>query len=100
MIICHGTLSTPPEHADAARGLLRQIAQATRNEPGCTLYLVSEDLERPGHFLFAEHWNAMADLQTHLALPGVGEAVAAAHSLGATDLTITAYEGGAATKIM
>ncbi|MFC3831549.1 MULTISPECIES: putative quinol monooxygenase [Deinococcus] len=100
MIISHGTLSTPPEHAEGARTLLRQVAQASRQDAGCTLYVVSEDLEQPGHFVITEHWDSMADMQAHLALPGVGEAVAAAHAMGATDLTITAYEGGAQTRIM
>lgn len=100
MIISHGTLSTPAEHTDAARTLLKQVAQASRQDAGCTLYCVSEDLEQPGHFVVTEHWDSMQDMQAHLALPGVGEAVAAAHGMGATDLTITAYEGGAATKIM
>ena len=100
MIISHGTLSTPPEHADAARALLRGVAQASRQDTGCVLYIVSEDLERPGHFVITERWASLADMHAHLALPGVSEAVAAAHGLGATDLTITAYEGGTATKIM
>ena len=100
MIISHGTLSAPEAHAGAVRDLLRAIASATRKEQGCTLYLVSENLEQGGHFLITEHWDTMADMQTHLALPAVGEAVAAVHGMGVSDLSITAYEGGAATKIM
>lgn len=39
-------------------------------------------------------------MQTHLALPGVGEAVQAVQGMGVNDLIITAWEAGEATKIM
>ncbi|GAA0506927.1 putative quinol monooxygenase [Deinococcus depolymerans] len=100
MIISHGTLSAPTEHAGQVRALLTRIAQATRQERGCQLYVVSEVLERPGHFLITEHWHSMQDMQAHLALPGVAEAVAAVHALGITDLSIIAFEADAPTKIM
>ncbi|MDV6373054.1 putative quinol monooxygenase [Deinococcus arenicola] len=100
MILSHGTLTAPVAHADAARQLLRQIAQATRQEKGCQLYLVSENLEMPGHFIITEQWASMEDMQTHLALPAVGEAIAATQEMGITDLTITAWETGTQTQIM
>lgn len=100
MVISHGTLSVPAPHIAEVRQLLLDIAASTRQEPGCTLYLVSEDLAQPGHFVMTEHWDSMAHMQTHLALPGVGQAVQQAHALGGTDLTITAYESGTATRVM
>ena len=100
MILSHGTLTAPEAHADAIRQLLRQIAGATRQEQGCRLYLVSEDLETPGRFIITEQWASMEDMQTHLAQPGVGEAVAAVHGMGVTDLTITAWEAGTQTEVM
>ncbi|MBB6016287.1 putative quinol monooxygenase [Deinococcus radiopugnans] len=100
MILSHGTLTAPAAHADAIRALLRQIAQATRQEAGCRLYLVSENLETPGHFVISEQWDSLEAMQTHLAQPGVGEAVAAVHGMGVTDLTITAWEAGAQTDVM
>lgn len=100
MIISHGTLSAPPAHADSVRQLLRSVAQVTRQESGCLLYLVSENLDQPGHFVLTEHWETLAAMQTHLALPGVGEAVAAVHGMGVSDLTITAWETEGETRIM
>ncbi|CAM4404975.1 putative quinol monooxygenase [Deinococcus marmoris] len=100
MILSHGTLTAPEAHADATRQMLRQIAQATRQETGCQLYLVSENLETPGHFVITEQWASMEDMQTHLALPAVGEAIAAVHGMGITDLAITAWETGTQTQIM
>lgn len=100
MILSHGTLTAPASHADSVRALLRQIAQATRQEPGCGLYLVSENLETPGHFIITEQWASMQDMQTHLAQPGVAEAVAAVHGMGVTDLSITAWEAGTQTTVM
>lgn len=100
MVLSHGTLSAPAEHADRLRQLLRQLATQTRSEPGCLAYSVSEDLERPGHFIISERWASLADMQTHLALPGVGQAVQAAQQLGVSDLSITAWETGTETRIM
>ncbi len=100
MLLSHGTLTAPVAHADAVRQLLRQIAQATRQEPGCQLYLVSENLEVPGHFVITEQWASMEAMQAHLAQAAVGEAVAAAQGMGVTDLTITAWEAGTQTAVM
>ncbi|CAM4031488.1 putative quinol monooxygenase [Deinococcus frigens] len=104
MILSHGTLTAPAAHADAIRQMLGQIAQATRQETGCQLYLVSENLETPGHFIITEQWASMEDMGAHLALPAVGEAVgeavAAVHGMGVTDLTITAWEAGTQTQVM
>lgn len=100
MILSHGTLTAPAAHADALRALLRQIAGATRQEPGCQLYLVSENLETPGHFVITEQWASLEAMQTHLAQPAVGEAVAAARGMGVADLTITAWEAGTRTDVL
>ncbi|GGO33759.1 putative quinol monooxygenase [Deinococcus humi] len=100
MILSHGTLTAPVAHADAIRQLLRQIAQATRQEAGCQLYLVSEDLELPGHFIITEQWASLADMEAHLAQPAVGEAVAAVHGMGVTDLSIIAWEVGTQTDVI
>ncbi|WP_420597049.1 putative quinol monooxygenase [Deinococcus sp.] len=100
MYLSHGTLTAPDAHADDIRQLLQQIAAATRQEQGCLLYLVSEQLDSPGQFIITEQWASMDDMQTHLAQPAVGEAVAAVHGMGVNDLTITAWEAGQATKVM
>ena len=100
MILSHGTLTAPDAHTAEVRQLLMQIADATRQEKGCLLYLVSEQLDAPGQFIITEQWESMEDMQTHLAQPAVGEAVAAVHGMGVTDLTITAWEAGSATKVM
>ena len=100
MILSHGTLSAPEAHRNDVRQLLMQIAAATRQEKGCLLYLVSEQLDNPGSFIITEQWQSMEEMQTHLAQPAVGEAVAAVHGMGVNDLTITAWEAGQATKVM
>ncbi|AAF11648.1 antibiotic biosynthesis monooxygenase [Deinococcus radiodurans R1 = ATCC 13939 = DSM 20539] len=100
MVISHGTLSASAEHAAHLRQLLVHIAQATRQEDGCLLYLVSEDLSQPGHFLITEHWDNLGAMHTHLALPGVTQAIDALKHLNVTDLKITAYEAGEAINIM
>ena len=100
MYLSHGTLSVPAAHIADVRQLLTQVASATRRESGCLLYLVSEQLEHPGEFIISEQWDSLEAMQTHLAQPAVGEAVAAVHGMGVSDLTITAWEAGQETKVM
>ncbi len=99
MIMSHGTLTFPEGQHDTARQMLRALAAQTRSEPGCLLYTVSENLESPGAFVISEQWENMDSMQAHLALPGVGEAVAAVQQMGVTDLTIRAWEAGSETRI-
>ena len=100
MIISHGTLTFPAAHLDTARSMLTTLAAQTRTEPGCLSYLVSENLETPGAFIISEQWESMDAMQTHLGLPGVGEAVKQVTEMGVNDLSITAWETGQATQIM
>ncbi|MDB5043974.1 MAG: hypothetical protein JWQ08_24 [Deinococcus sp.] len=100
MILSHGRLTFPAAHHDTGRQMLQGLAAQTRTEPGCLLYLVSENLDVPGQFVITEQWASMGEMQTHLALPGVAEAVAAVQSMGVNDLSITAWEAGTETKIM
>ncbi|GAA4016049.1 putative quinol monooxygenase [Deinococcus rubellus] len=100
MVISHGTLTFPAAHLGTARTMLSGLAAQTRSEPGCLSYLVSENLETPGAFIISEQWENMEAMQTHLSLPGVGEAVKQVTEMGVDDLTITAWEAGQATKIM
>ena len=100
MIISHGTLTFPAAHLSTARTMLLGLAAQTRREPGCLLYQVSENLETPGAFIISEQWESMDAMQTHLGLPGVGEAVKQVTEMGVSDLTITAWEAGQATQIM
>ncbi len=100
MVISHGTLTFPAAHLAAARSMLTTLAAQTRTEPGCLSYLVSENLETPGAFIISEQWESMDAMQTHLSLPGVGEAVKQVTEMGVNDLTITAWETGQATRIM
>jgi quinol monooxygenase YgiN len=99
MVQSFGTLTFAAQHHDAARQMLSGLAAQTRREPGCLAYRVSEDLESPGVFLIHEQWQDMAAMQTHLALPGVAEAVGAVQAMGVDDLRITAWETSNPTTI-
>lgn len=100
MYLSHGTLSVPAAHIADVRLLLQRVASATRQENGCLLYLVSEQLEHPGAFVISEQWDSLEAMQTHLAQPAVGEAVAAVRSMGVSDLTITAWEAVGELRVM
>ena len=49
--------------------LLKGLIPPTRKETGCVQYDLHVDNDRPGHFLFLEHWTSLAHLQAHLASP-------------------------------
>jgi quinol monooxygenase YgiN len=45
--------------------LMEELAEATRQEPGCELYIPSRDPESPGSFLFYEQYRDKAAFEEH-----------------------------------
>jgi quinol monooxygenase YgiN len=54
---------------DEAAGIMRDLAEATRKEPGCELYIPTRDAENPRSFLFYEQYVDKAALEAHGASP-------------------------------
>ena len=100
MLISLGYVTIPVQHADQVSQMLAGLAAQTRTEPGCLDYRVSQDAEVPGRFTLVETWATLEQMQTHLGLPHIGPAVEALMGLGATDLSVTAYEAGEAMKML
>jgi quinol monooxygenase YgiN len=50
----------------------RAVIPPTRAEAGCVTYVVHEDAEQPGVFMFYEVWRSAEDLAAHLATAHVG----------------------------
>ncbi len=95
MLISLGFVTVPPQHAAEVGAMLSALAARTRGEPGCLDYRVSRDLEVEGRFTLLETWASLEQMQAHLALPHIGPAVQRLTELGASDLSVTAYEVGA-----
>jgi quinol monooxygenase YgiN len=54
---------------DEAAATMRQLAEATRKEPGCELYIPTQDPENPRSFLFYEQYVDKAAFEAHGASP-------------------------------
>lgn len=48
-----------------AAATMRELAEATRQEPGCELYIPTQDPENPRSFLFYEQYVDKAALDAH-----------------------------------
>jgi quinol monooxygenase YgiN len=100
MLISLGTVTVPAQHIQQVSQMLSGLAAQTRSEPGCLSYRVSQDAETPGRFALIETWASLPDMQTHLGLPHIAPAVEALMSMGATDLSVVAYEAGEPMKML
>ncbi|MBX6314623.1 MAG: antibiotic biosynthesis monooxygenase [Isosphaeraceae bacterium] len=56
-------------HEEEAVGLFTKLAEATRQEPGCRLYLVHRSMTDPGRFFLYERYDDQAALEAHRAAP-------------------------------
>jgi quinol monooxygenase YgiN len=54
---------------DEAAATMRELADATRKEPGCELYIPVQDPENPRSFLFYEQYVDKAAFEAHGASP-------------------------------
>jgi quinol monooxygenase YgiN len=54
---------------DEAVSTMRALAEATREEPGCELYIPTQDPENPRSFLFYEQYADKAAFEAHGASP-------------------------------
>ena len=52
-------------NADEAAATMRELAVATRQEPGCELYIPVQDPEDPSSFLFYEQYVDKAAFEAH-----------------------------------
>ncbi len=50
--------------ADVVRTFTK-LAEASRREPGCRLYVVHQNIDNPRHFLVYEQYDDQAALQAH-----------------------------------
>jgi quinol monooxygenase YgiN len=54
---------------DEAAATMRELAEATRKEPGCELYIPVQDPENPRSFLFYEQYVDKSAFEAHGASP-------------------------------
>ena len=80
-----------PEHAEAAKALLIELAATSRREAGCLSYELYQQVDAPHTFHTVEQWCAQADADAHMATPHVGKAIAAAGPMFASPPAIHSF---------
>jgi quinol monooxygenase YgiN len=59
----------PPDRADEAEGLLRELRDRSREEAGCIAYDVARGTDDPAVFTLHEIWRDQAALEAHYLEP-------------------------------
>lgn len=54
-----------PGKAQAIKAVIQPCIEATRREEGCLKYYLHQDVVRPDHFIFVEHWASEKHVQKH-----------------------------------
>jgi quinol monooxygenase YgiN len=67
MVINAVIYTFPPDEADHAAGLLRELRDKTRSEPGCVRFDVASSIQSPNIFVLFEEYVDQATLEAHLA---------------------------------
>ena len=65
MIIVHGTIPVKPAERERALKLAREMADATRQEPGCLSYDFYVGLADPNTLMLFQEWESMDALMAH-----------------------------------
>lgn len=58
-------MKTKEGQEDRALEVMRELAEASRQEPGCEAYVPCRDPEEPGSFLFYEQYRDQAAFEEH-----------------------------------
>jgi quinol monooxygenase YgiN len=69
MIVLISHLTVKPGTEEECKRLMIAMAEETRKEPGCLLYVAHHSLENPLNFVFYEQYANEAALEAHRAAP-------------------------------
>ena len=92
MIVIEGTVRIPPENLERARPVMEQMIRASRAEPGCLDYALTEDPLDPGLIRVYEHFVDEAALAFHRATPNMATWRAACAALGAYGRDLSSFD--------
>ncbi len=94
MLLILGTIRLPAQNLDAARPVMRRMAEASRAEDGYIEYGYAEDVLEPGLIHVHELWSDQAALDRHFAAPHLAEWRASWAGLGIGERNLRLYEVG------
>ena len=92
MIIVTGSATARPASLAEVLRLSLEHVQRSRQEPGCLLHTVHQDVEDPNRVVFVEHWADRDALMVHFAVPASGEFVRAITNLTEGPPTLEIYD--------
>ena len=73
MIVIAGQIEVDASDHDRAAAAASAMIEASRQEPGCGAYTITQELGRPGCFRIFEEWESQAALDMHFAAPHLAE---------------------------
>lgn len=92
MLLIVGTIRLPAENMEAARPIMKRMAEASRAEEGCVEYTYAEDVFDPGLIHVKELWVNQPALDHHFATAHLGEWRKAWPSLGIGERNLCVYD--------
>jgi quinol monooxygenase YgiN len=92
LIIVTGSVEARPDALEELLALSLEHVRRSRDEPGCLLHSVHQDVEDRMRVVFVEHWSDKYALAEHFKVPASHEFVAAVTALAASPPTIEIYE--------
>lgn len=92
MLLIVGTIRLPAKNLDAARPIMKRMADASRLEKGCVEYVYAEDVFDAGLIHVKELWTDQDTLDHHFDSNHIVEWRAAWPSLGIGDRDLRVYE--------
>lgn len=92
MIIVTGSITARPDSLDEVLRVSLEHVQRSRQEPGCLLHTVHQDVEDPNRVVFIEHWADHDALMVHFGVTASGAFVRAVNDLSASPPTIEIYD--------
>ena len=99
MIVIVGTMTIDRRDRDRALAIFRDVAAASRKEPGCAVYAVSADIDEDV-FRVIEEWESREHLAEHLATPHIGSFMARMADVRVIDTHIVQYEVVARRRLL
>jgi len=94
MLLIVGTVRLPASNVDAARPIMKRMADASRLEVGCLEYGYAEDVFDPGLIHVKEMWVDQDALDRHFKAAHLTEWRAAWPDLGIGECDLRVYDVG------
>ncbi|MEO9515499.1 MAG: putative quinol monooxygenase [Paracoccaceae bacterium] len=94
MLIVTGVFDLEMDHVARLKDAAIEMAQATRDEPGCRAYAFWQDIENPARFRVYEEWDNRERLQAHFETPHMQVWRDALKAGGLLSRDVVTVEGG------